>query len=59
MTTRAKFLYEQAAKCRRLAKSIPAEGESAVKLLELADEYEELAREAEAQDGSPPKETLH
>ena len=56
MSDRAHFLYQQAAKARRLAKSIP-DDKAATKLLELATEYEALAKD-EA-DEADPGDTVH
>ena len=56
MAKRALTYLEQAAKARRLAKSIPHD-EASIKLLKLAEEYEALAREEEEE--SKPKDTLH
>jgi hypothetical protein len=56
MAKRALTYREQAARARRLAKSIP-DDEATKKLLKLAEEYEALAREED--DGDDPKDTLH
>ena len=55
MSERVQKLHQQAAKARRLAKSIP-DDEASKKLLELAKEYEAMARGEE--DVDDPKSTL-
>jgi hypothetical protein len=56
MTKRALTYLEQAAKARRLAKSIP-DDQASTKLVKLAEEYEALAREDEQE--REPKDTQH
>lgn len=56
MSDRAHFLNQQAAKARRLAKSI-LDDKAATKLLELAAEYEALARDEP--DEADPEDTVH
>ena len=55
MAKRTPSLIEQAAKARRLAKSIP-DDEASKKLLKLAEEYEALAKQELDEE---PKDTLH
>jgi hypothetical protein len=56
MTEHVQYLYEQAAKARRLAKSIP-DDEASRKLVKLAEEYEALAKQEEVDED--PEDTLH
>jgi hypothetical protein len=56
MAKRKSSMIEQAAKARRLAKSIPDEDASR-KLLKLAEEYEALAIQEEEQ--TDLKDTFH
>ena len=56
MAKRTLTYLEQAARARRLAKSIP-DDQAAQKLLKLAEEYEALAKADEA--GDDPEDTLH
>jgi hypothetical protein len=53
MAKRALSLIEQAAKARRLAASVPDDA-IAKRLLELAQEYEALAKQDEADDEKDP-----
>jgi hypothetical protein len=56
MSERIQYLQQQAAKARRLAKSIP-DDEAANKLLKLAEEYEALAKQEQPEEDS--KDTMH
>ena len=55
MSERVQYLQQQAAKARRLAKSIP-DDEASKKLLKLAEEYDALAKEEFEEN---PPHTLH
>jgi hypothetical protein len=56
MAKRSLTYREQAARARRLAHAIP-EDEASKKLLTLAEQYEALANEEDAEDN--PEDTLH
>jgi hypothetical protein len=58
MSTRIRFFWKQALKCRELAVGV-ASKEIATRLVDLADEFETLAREGEATNPRPPERTLH
>jgi hypothetical protein len=57
MSTRIRFFWKQALKCRELAIGV-ATKEIATRLVDLADEFEALAHE-EATNPRPPNRTLH
>jgi hypothetical protein len=58
MSTRIRFFWKQALKCRELAIGM-ASKDIATRLVDLADEFETLARESEARKPKSPERTLH
>ena len=58
VSERIQYLYQKAAKCRRLARAV-GNTETVVNLNKLADEYEGLAREEDAVEASQSKTTSH
>jgi hypothetical protein len=58
MSTRIRFFWKHALQCRELAIGM-ASKDIATRLVDLADEFETLAREGEPPKPRPPDRTLH